>query len=256
MPSKEEATYNKVLDSLRQFDICPTRIIIDFEKAEENSLRRAFPNARVTGCYQHFVRCCWRKINELGWARQYRHDPEFARNVKLFTALAFVPTDDVVDMYDRLSMQFALQYANLGNLQAFFEYYANTWIGRWDDHRLQIQHRRWIDPLFAIDMWNCHDSTLDYQPRTNNNVEARNRVFQQTVGIEHPQVYRLIAELITENELTRAMMAAAMAGRAAPVYSKPRYAAHNRQLQHILAFYHTYLDPIAFLHACSYHFEY
>jgi hypothetical protein len=67
----------------------------------------------------------------------------------------------------------------------FFAYFERTWIGT------LINRNRCLNPLFAIEMWNNHQLTVDQLPRTTSPVEATNRTFQQTIGIDHPPIYRL-----------------------------------------------------------------
>ena len=58
-----------------------------------------------------------RKIRALGWTRKYRKEPLFVRDLKQFTAVAFVHLDDVVTTHDELSKDFAERYADLPRLR-------------------------------------------------------------------------------------------------------------------------------------------
>ena len=68
LPNKQQATYQlmfeKILESVAQRNLVlqPTRILMNFEMACINALRRQFPNSSLTGCLFHFDQCVQRKI--------------------------------------------------------------------------------------------------------------------------------------------------------------------------------------------------
>ncbi|KAL6734982.1 hypothetical protein Aduo_005468 [Ancylostoma duodenale] len=47
-------------------DICPTRIILDFEKAAIKAAKKVFPNSKVEGCAFHLSQAWNRRMDELG----------------------------------------------------------------------------------------------------------------------------------------------------------------------------------------------
>ncbi len=59
-----------------------------------NAITTVFPGAVIKGCFFHLTKAHWRKVQRLGLVPDYE-DPEFALLVKAFTALAFVPVNDV-----------------------------------------------------------------------------------------------------------------------------------------------------------------
>ena len=84
---------------------------------------QAFPHARVTCCFYHFSQSLWRKVQELGWTRRYGTDPVFAHKIRLFSALAFVPTEHVIEAWLALTDYLDEDYDD------FVVYFEPTYIG-------------------------------------------------------------------------------------------------------------------------------
>ena len=63
----------------------------DFELAAIRAFQNTFPMATITGCMFHFGQCVWRKLQS-GFAQRYRDEPGLL-------ALAFIPTDDVIEVF-------------------------------------------------------------------------------------------------------------------------------------------------------------
>jgi transposase-like protein len=79
--------YSKCLNVVQQFDIAPSTVIIDFEKAEENSCRASFPQSNVHGCFFHFAQAIWRNIQKIvvdgiRWSDRYNDDDDFALDIR------------------------------------------------------------------------------------------------------------------------------------------------------------------------------
>ena len=105
LPGKTEATHVRLLQQVKQLqpDASPETIMTDFEPAIVSASRQEFPMARHRGCFFHFSQCIFRRIQAKGLQRRYETDVEFAMKMRLLSALAFVPTEDVVDASEVLS---------------------------------------------------------------------------------------------------------------------------------------------------------
>jgi len=75
-----------------------------------------------------------------------------------------------------------------------------------------IHTLRRIPPLFPPNIWNVHDVTLEDGERTNNLVEGNNNKFRILVGIDHPNIYRLIIALRELESNARTLRAQTLAG--------------------------------------------
>ncbi|KAK9738134.1 hypothetical protein QE152_g10124 [Popillia japonica] len=65
-------------------------------------LRNEFPDARLRDCFFHFTQCILRAINSKGLKQRYETDVEFALKLRMLPAVAFVPTESVVEVFETL----------------------------------------------------------------------------------------------------------------------------------------------------------
>jgi len=56
----------KMIASLNSFSLNPETIMCDFERRMRNSIAKAFGGAKLVGCYFHFTKCLFTKMNKLG----------------------------------------------------------------------------------------------------------------------------------------------------------------------------------------------
>lgn len=160
MTDKSENSYDEVLSALQQVEprLNPTDFVVDFEKAAINAINRTFPMAEVHGCFFHFGQSVYRHVQQVGLQSIYSSDADFAQNIKLLMALAFVPPDSVVDAYDEL---ISIDFFDENNdsphkdqIQALLLYFQTTYI-----YRLARTGVR-KPPLFPPTMWNVFEQTL------------------------------------------------------------------------------------------------
>lgn len=99
-----EETYDEIFSVLKRLQpkLNPTDVTVDFEKAAINSINKAFPMAEVHLCRFHFGQNVYRHVQQVGLQSVYRSNEDFAFQIKLLTALSFVPTESVVDAFDEL----------------------------------------------------------------------------------------------------------------------------------------------------------
>lgn len=78
MTNKSYISYKKIFreirDLLRQYniEISFNKIIFkcDFEKSLLKSIREEFDNAKICGCYFHFIKSLWKKARNLGLTKK------------------------------------------------------------------------------------------------------------------------------------------------------------------------------------------
>ncbi|KAL8585639.1 hypothetical protein ACOMHN_025262 [Nucella lapillus] len=100
--NKNRTTYDAIFTYLNgQRDLNPETITIDFERAALNSISEHFPTTAVHGCFFHFGQCLWRNLQSLGLQDWYL-EPENSLLIKTIQALAFVPPDDVIEVFQQL----------------------------------------------------------------------------------------------------------------------------------------------------------
>lgn len=157
---KDEETYRGVIFTLKQIQpaLNPTDVTLDFEKAVMNVIAESFPNAEIHGCNFHLCQNVWRHVQEVGLQTIYASDDEFAQNIKMLTALAYVPVDRVIEAFDELmgtdffSENSTSPHCNA--IQQLTTYFQNTYVYR-------ITRTRQLDaPLYKPEVWNVFDATL------------------------------------------------------------------------------------------------
>ena len=100
LPNKSQEAYIRLfikLNELRQ-GLMPEHIMMDFEKAHINSFLSVFPSASISCCLFHLSQNVYRKVCEIGFKERYHHDNEFSIKIRCFSALAFFPPNDVIDV--------------------------------------------------------------------------------------------------------------------------------------------------------------
>lgn len=104
MTDKLEKSYDEIFSVLQRLQpkLNPTDVTVDFEKAAINSINKAFPMAEVHCCRFHFGQNIYRHVQQVGLQSVYRSDDDFAFEIKLLTALSFVPPENVIDAYNEL----------------------------------------------------------------------------------------------------------------------------------------------------------
>lgn len=124
-----------------------------------NSLRDHFPLSEIHGCFYHFTQNVWRHVQTTGLQVPYSSDSDFAFQIRLLVALAFLPSEKVLEAYEELigtdffSEESESQY--VGQIQALLGYFQSTYL-----YRLNRAGNRKA-PLFAIEVWNVFLTTLN-----------------------------------------------------------------------------------------------
>ncbi len=60
-------------------------------------------------------------------------------------------------------------------------------------------------PGYPMNVWNCHEQTLQGLPRLNNSVEGWHRRLRTIVGQDHPSIYVLLTDLMEEEQYAQTM---------------------------------------------------
>ncbi|XP_068225286.1 uncharacterized protein [Palaemon carinicauda] len=144
LPDKSQVTYSRFFSALK--DLRPSfqseTLMVDFEKASVNAFSAVFPTIKVTGCLFHMAKNIYRHIVDLGLKSRYQTDAEFNNKIKCFTALAFLPVQDIIDGFIELSDDDDLPQ----ELVSYFE-----------THYRGGERRRRVEPTFPIALWNVFE---------------------------------------------------------------------------------------------------
>lgn len=255
--NKAEETYNEIFGTLLSLEpkFNPTDFTIDFEMATLNAVKRNFPLSEVHGCFFHFSQNIWRHIQNVGLQNVYNNDEDFALNLRYLIALAFVPVDNVENAYEELvSTEFYSEpNEHKDKIESLLDYFQSTYVYAFD----RLGKRK--APLFPVELWNVFEETLhgkkfiyvlnflelflyllffnsflSFQelPRTNNHCEGFHNRINGMWGA-HPNIYRFINELKSEQDLKELEIAQIEAGRE-PAARKRVYVSTDKKLMSLV----------------------
>jgi hypothetical protein len=178
LPDKEGTTYLKMWNQIKALvtfqDGLPTSIMSDFEKAVLNTMGTVFPEAAIRGCNFHQKQAIRRNIQAKGLQSFLNHSAKFMYFVKMVYGLAFVPPDQVGDIFDTVLMDYLDSHRQeegfddfAEELEDFVSYLQRTWIGL-----VAGRNRTRRQPMFAVSTWNKFQDILSDQQITNNSCEG------------------------------------------------------------------------------------
>lgn len=221
-------------------NLAPTKIYTDYELAAINAFSRIFQGVIMKGCYFHHTQAVWRKIQEHGLAARYGADEEFALQLRMIPAIAFVPTDRVSEYFDLLAV------ALPDEAEPILSYYEDTYIGRMRGNR-----RR--EPRFPTNHWNVYVESLGEEPKTTNSLEGWHRAFSGALGSVHPNIWKFITFLRTEQALNATKRAGFVAGNE----NRPnkKYAAIASRIK-VLVQRFAMTEPLAYLRSLAHNFNF
>lgn len=231
LPNKMESTYCRLFEALKSIkpELNPDTIMIDFEKAAMNAISKTFPVTKIRGCFFHFTQSVWRHVQQAGLQQKYTEDSEFALQIRMMTALSFVPVANVEQAFNDL-MDTSYYTTNEELLTPMVNYFEDTWIGRMD------RRNRRKPALFPINLWNCYAYLAENIPRTNNSVEGWHNSFSSTLNVIHPSIWKCIEAFKKEESLNKIHVEQFIAGYSMGV--KRKYKDFAERLKNVCDDYH------------------
>ena len=227
LPNKTRTTYDEVLNILLRLqpNLNPITVMTDYEQGMQAAFQYRFPNVQLRGCLFHFNQCIYRSIQDNGYKRVYDTDSEFALTMRFLSALAFVPTPDVVHTFEYLqSINHFPDYVS-----DVVEYFEDNWIG-------QPRRRTRKQPLHPIALWNQYDATLEGLPRTNNAVEGWHRGFDALTTRYHHSLWEVIENFKREQALTETTLEQDCSGGLPPPKKRRIITAQDRLVSVVLQY--------------------
>ena len=80
------------------------------------------------GCFYYLCSNMWKRIQQSGLQERYINDPEFALHLRMISALAFLPPNDVQNSFDQLAALIRNQYGNATD--GVLDYFEDNYVGR------------------------------------------------------------------------------------------------------------------------------
>ena len=97
-------------------------------------------------------------------------------------ALAFVPLESVLEVYEELKEAFPEDEA----CDEILTYFENTYV------KGNIMCGRQRPPLYRLELWNHYEAALRGEPRTTNACEGSHHAFNSLLTCTHPSIWRLL----------------------------------------------------------------
>ena len=168
MPSETRITYGRFFSEIRN-DVPaagnePNTILCDFELATTNSASATFPNADISGCFFHLCSNIWKKIQSLGLQVQYNNDQWFALHLRMIPALAFIPPNNIVDAFERLTDLIRNQCGDATD--GVLDNFEDSYIVGSEETQLELPQ------IFQFRCGICLIRAHEELPRTNNHIEG------------------------------------------------------------------------------------
>jgi len=160
------------------------------------AFQKHFQLQKIRGYFFHFTQSVWRHVQQAGLQQKYTDDSEFALQIRMMTALSFVPVANVEQAFNDL-MDTSYYTTNEELLTPMVNYFEDTWIGRMDSRNRRKQ------ALFPINLWICYAYLAENIPRTNNSVEGWHNSFSSTLNVIHPSIWKFIEALKKKESLNK-----------------------------------------------------
>jgi hypothetical protein len=205
----------------------------DFERAAMDSAFVTYDLTSVEGCFFHFAQANWRKVQGLKLQTLYATDHEFSMNIRMLTALAFVPVDDVQAAFEEIALIMP------DEAEEYVDYFRRTWVGYQDyaprmtpEGRLVVARGEWHTATFPPRIWNVYDRVINDEPRTPNHLEGWHRRFEVIVGKAHPNIFEFLERVQDEQAHIEYMMDQLEVGNE-PSQSRLRVKSMNKRVKRV-----------------------
>ena len=99
---------------------------MDFEKAAINAVQNINNRIQVKGCFYHLSSNVWKRIQQFGLQQRYNddQDQEFALNLRMLCAAAFLLPAQVIEGFENLADNLRNLYDN--EVDELLEYFENN----------------------------------------------------------------------------------------------------------------------------------
>lgn len=155
---KKAETYHTIFNVLLELEpnINPTDFMTDFEMAAINAVKEKFPMAEAHGCLFHFTQSIWRHIQLVGLQTVHNENADFAFQLRLLIALAFLPADCVGEAYDELIATEFFDGPNVhkGAIEQLLTYFQSTYVYGFN------RFGKKTPPLFPPALWVVYAQVL------------------------------------------------------------------------------------------------
>ena len=175
MTRKTEQLYTAVLSSIRELIPCfiPVFAIGDFEIVPRNALKGIYPTVTIIGCWFHYTKALYEKVQKLGLTILYKKNHSFRKWIRRLMALHWLPEEEIYPVYLLLELPTTdLLEAEKNLVKAFRTYFNRTWLSG-----------------------NDNLSVFYYEQATNNGAESYHKTLKSYMKIPYPNIWRFMESL-------------------------------------------------------------
>lgn len=142
-------------------------------------LEKSSPPPPPLAAFFHLSQCVIWKIASVSLKGRYENDSGFSVFMKCLSALAFVPEDGVILVFEELAL--ILPQKPEVKVVAYFE---TTYI-----RGMQTSGCQW-DPRFPVKLWNHFDDAEESAPKTTNCCEGFHNALKSVYMCAHPTMWK------------------------------------------------------------------
>jgi len=145
----------------------PATVIYNFELGLITAIETELPKAHVSGCFFHFTKSLWRRIQALKLSGPYRNDRHLEKCVQKVMALSYLPLILVRNNFRQYTRSRAVRRLmnRYPTLREWLDYVRGTY----------------IDGPFELVLWSLYQRNMDTQ--TNKNIESEYTVLPLVVMV-------------------------------------------------------------------------
>lgn len=102
MERKTFTSYDAIFHHLKLLmpSVEVSKLMTDYEAATRKALKKHFPNARISGCFFHYVQAMVKNTKRFG----LRKDERFADAIKKLCHLALLPNEFVMKGFENIDL--------------------------------------------------------------------------------------------------------------------------------------------------------
>ena len=219
LPNKQPETYRRALKAIKDKGVSnPAKVHVDFERAEINAVKEELENGDIITCQVHWHRALRKNLTDVGLISFYNKSIEVQIFFRKLWALAFVPVDDVIEVYEQLEKETpemdeeaegqsdaAVDFN--GKVDKYLNYFQRTWVGP-----IKKRSKGRGKPYFPLVLWNKREEALNREELTSNSSESWNSVSKPCLPMK-PNLYGVMEAFRKEDSLARAKVIEAASGR-------------------------------------------
>lgn len=166
MEKKTFSSYDTIFHNLKVLmpSVEVMKLMTDYEAATRKALRKHYPNARISGCFFHYVQAIVKSSKRFGLHR----DEIFTEPIKKICALALLPNEYVLAGFESIDTPLR----NVGSER--WERFRKYWLKQWAPANISVH------------------GLVD---RTNNFSESNNKSLNLLLKGTHSNIWNLIMNL-------------------------------------------------------------